>query len=93
MTFVLLCLFLSLAPGCRDEVYSPFFKPPEPPQAYFPMAGLEVYAEDGVGLEEDCTTLLNRSDSVFLLEVQVDGPLPERLAESVRHRHGAHDLL
>ena len=81
--FVSICLFLLVAPGCRDHIYSPFFHPPEPQDPYFLGAELNVLTEDGGGIEDDCSTLLNRTDSVFLLEVQVGSPQPERLNEVI----------
>jgi hypothetical protein len=72
-----------VAPGCRDYRYSSFFNPPEPPYSYLPGAELKVFTEEGGGIEDDCSTLLNRTDSVFLLEVQVGSPQPERLNEDV----------
>lgn len=83
VSFVLTCLFLLVAPGCRDVIYSPFFNPPDPPDPSFPVIGLELFTESGGGLEDDCSTLLNRADSVFLLEIQVGRPKPERLTDIV----------
>ena len=70
-------LFLLAALGCEDSSYSPFFNPPEPPEPYYPAVGLELFSETGEGIEDDCSTLLNRSDSLLLLEVQVGRPKPE----------------
>jgi len=84
VSFILSCLFLLVVPGCRDLIYSPFFNPPEPSDPYFPGADLELSTASGGGLEDDCSTLLNRSDNVFLLEVYVGEPRPERLRDNVR---------
>jgi len=78
-------LFLLAALGCReDSSYSPFFNPPEPPEPYYPAVGLELFSEDGEGIKDDCSRLLNRSDSLFLLEVQVGRPKPEMVPGVVR---------
>ena len=82
--FILTCLFLLVVSGCRDHLYSPFFHPPEPQDPSFPVVDLELFTESGGGLEDDCSTLLNRADSVFLLEVQIGRPKPERLNDIIR---------
>lgn len=80
---VLLCLFFLGIPGCKDYLYSPFLNPSESSNPSSPSAGLEITAENGGEIEEDCTSLLNLIDSVFLLEVQVSEPSPARLMDSV----------
>jgi len=84
VSFILTCLFLLGVPGCRDVIYSPFFNPPEPPDPSFPVIGLEFLTEGGEGLEDDCSTLLNRGDSLFMLEVQISKPKPETLKDIVQ---------
>lgn len=79
---IVLCLFLLAIPGCKEYLYSPFLNPSSSDPS-IPVAGLEITAENGDEIEEDCTTLLNLTDSVFIMEVQVSEPSPARLMNSV----------
>ncbi|MFC1614246.1 hypothetical protein ACFL5K_03000 [Gemmatimonadota bacterium] len=80
---IILCLFFLAITGCKDYLYSPFLNPSNPSNPSTPVAGLEITAENGGEIEEDCTTILNLTDSVFVLEVQVSEPSPARLMNSV----------